>query len=63
MPLEFNDDELMMVKRLLRQRLAELNPEIQHTGSAKLRDELRDRQQRLTALYRRVQEVLPGDED
>jgi hypothetical protein len=63
MPLELNDEELTLVKRLLRQRLADLNPEIQHTGSAKLRDELRERQQRLSALYRRVQEVLPGDED
>jgi hypothetical protein len=63
MAFELNDNELLLVKRLVRQRLSELNPEIQHTGSTALRDELRERQTRLQELYRKIQQVLPGDDD
>jgi hypothetical protein len=63
MAFELNDEELLIVKRLLRHRLSELNPEIQHTSSTALRDELRARQAKIQALYRRVEAVLPGDDD
>ena len=62
MAFELSTEELSLVKQLVRQRLSELNPEIQHTGSATMRDELRDRQARLQELYRRIQEVSPGDD-
>ena len=54
MALQLNDEEVAIVRRLIESELAQLNPEIQHTATTAVRDELRQLQLALQALLARV---------
>jgi len=62
MAFELNQDELVIVKQLVKEQLSELNQEIQHTGKSAMRDDLRERRVKLEELYQRIQAVSPGDD-
>lgn len=59
MNIELTADEIKVLRKLIEHEVEEINPEIHHTGSAAMRDELKDYRNTLQGLYRR----LPGDAD
>ena len=54
MNMELSDADVAVLKKLIEHELADINPEIHHTGSAAMRDELKAQRDALNSLLKRL---------
>lgn len=57
MMLEFSQRDAEILRSLIRERLEELGPEIHHTRTAEMKDELKDLRTELRSLLSRLSET------
>lgn len=55
--LEFSQREAEVLRSLIRERLEELGPEIHHTRTAEVKDELKDLRSELRSLLSRLSQT------